>query len=74
MQAAANKISPGTVLIAYDTILTLSNEITYIWQKKVKLGTVLYCLARYPILVVTLLNVIQPLFNVSLQVCLLSLL
>ncbi|KAF8461788.1 hypothetical protein JB92DRAFT_2191877 [Gautieria morchelliformis] len=35
-------------LFAYDTLLTLPSEITYIWRRRVRLGTVLYLLARYP--------------------------
>ncbi|KAF8527744.1 hypothetical protein JB92DRAFT_831448 [Gautieria morchelliformis] len=35
-------------LLAYDTLLTLPSEITYIWHKRIRLGSVLYLLARYP--------------------------
>ncbi|KAF8474571.1 hypothetical protein JB92DRAFT_1895966 [Gautieria morchelliformis] len=35
-------------LLTYDTLLTLPSEITYLWHRRVRLGTVLYLLARYP--------------------------
>ncbi|KAF8487955.1 hypothetical protein JB92DRAFT_3019239 [Gautieria morchelliformis] len=34
-------------LLIYDTLLMLPSEIKLIWCKTVKLGTVLYLLARY---------------------------
>ena len=37
-----------TALLAYDSLLTLVDEVLYIWKKKWKLGTALYLLARYP--------------------------
>ncbi|KAF8579753.1 hypothetical protein K439DRAFT_1620294 [Ramaria rubella] len=42
---------------AYDTLLTFPSEVRFIWHKKFKLGTILYLLARYPALLVLLLNV-----------------
>ena len=42
-------VSPfQTGLLVYDTLLTFLFEIKYIWRKKLKLGSVLYILARYP--------------------------
>ena len=46
-----------TALFFYDTLLTLPFEVKHIWQKKIKLGTVLYLLTRYP-LVFNLLGLI----------------
>ena len=43
-------VSPiQTALLVYDTLLTLSLEVKYIWRKKLKLGSILYVFARYPI-------------------------
>ena len=43
-------VSPfQTALLVYDTLLTFSLEVKYIWRKKLKLGSVLYILVRYPI-------------------------
>ncbi|KAF8486637.1 hypothetical protein JB92DRAFT_1515042 [Gautieria morchelliformis] len=39
---------PSVSLLAYDTLLTLPSEITYIWHRGVRLGSVLYLVARYP--------------------------
>jgi Family of unknown function (DUF6533) len=66
----ADGLSLGTVLLAYDTLLTLSIELEYIWGKKFKLGTLLYLLARYTtILYLVLLPVVIVLDVPSLRVC-----
>ena len=38
-------------LVVYDTLLTLHYEIKYIWMKKFRLGSVLYLLARYSVII-----------------------
>ena len=59
----------GTAILAYDTLLTLSEEVPHIWKKKWKLGTVLYFLARYGVILFNLLEIITGYFlNLSLQV------
>ncbi|KIJ51941.1 hypothetical protein M422DRAFT_776303 [Sphaerobolus stellatus SS14] len=40
-------ILTAIVLLLYDTILTLPDEIAFIWKGKVNFGAVLYILARY---------------------------
>ncbi|KAF8573084.1 hypothetical protein K439DRAFT_1625314 [Ramaria rubella] len=50
-------LTPTQALLAYDTLLTFPSEVRFIWHKKFKLGTILYLLARYPALLVLLLNV-----------------
>ena len=49
----------GTALLAYDSLLTLSEEVQYIWKNKWKLGTVLYILARYA----TILFILTAIIN-----------
>ncbi|KAF8488294.1 hypothetical protein JB92DRAFT_1435125 [Gautieria morchelliformis] len=51
-------------LVAYDTLLTLPSEITYIWHRKVRLGSVLYLLARYPIFLMGIIGVYTDTANV----------
>ena len=64
-----------TVVLAYDSLLTLLEaEVPYIWQRKWKLGTVLYLLARYPMLLSFLISIIFSLNYTSLQVCFIRLL
>ncbi|KIJ48363.1 hypothetical protein M422DRAFT_247694 [Sphaerobolus stellatus SS14] len=46
-QAFAYGELAGLVLLAYDTFLTLSDEISLIWRKKFHVVTILYFLARY---------------------------
>jgi Family of unknown function (DUF6533) len=66
----ADGLSLGTVLLAYDTLLTLSIELEYIWMKKFKLGTLLYLLARYAIILHLVLWAVILFLDVpSLQVC-----
>ncbi|KAF8526413.1 hypothetical protein JB92DRAFT_2873061, partial [Gautieria morchelliformis] len=55
-------------LLAYDTLLTLPSEITYIWRRRVRLGTVLYLLARYPAFLNFIIGVYVDIANISLQV------
>ena len=69
MEILANSPTVGTVLLAYDSLLTLFEEVSYIWKKKWKLGTVLYLLTRYALLVFTLIETILSLNFTSLQVC-----
>jgi Family of unknown function (DUF6533) len=56
-------------LFTYDTLLTLSHEVDYIWFKKLKLGTALYILARCSTLLVLSLEVLEQFLSTSLQVC-----
>ena len=50
-------VSPcQTALFIYDTLLTFSLKVKYIWRKKLKLGSVLYIFARYPVV----LNLLTP--------------
>jgi Family of unknown function (DUF6533) len=66
----ADGLSLETVLFAYDTLLTLSIELEYIWGKKFKLGTLLYLLARYAaILDLMLVEVVLFLDVPSFRVC-----
>ena len=59
-----------TALLAYDSLLTLLEaEVTYIWKRKWKLGTVLYLLARYPALLYILISIIFSSSSISFQVC-----
>ena len=46
------------VLLAYDSILTCQSEMEHVWKKKLKLGTALYVLPRYPALFVMVLIVL----------------
>jgi Family of unknown function (DUF6533) len=66
----ADGILLGTVLLTYDTLLTLSIELEYIWGKKFKLGTLLYLLARYGIILYLVLLVVIHLIGTSFRVCL----
>jgi Family of unknown function (DUF6533) len=61
----ADRLSLGTVLLAYDTLLTLSIELEYIWVKKFKLGTLLYLLARYATIPYLVLSAVVPFLDVS---------
>ncbi|GJJ10959.1 hypothetical protein Clacol_005188 [Clathrus columnatus] len=45
-------------LFVYDTLLTLNDEIQYIWKPRINPGTILYYLARYAGLLNTFLNVL----------------
>jgi Family of unknown function (DUF6533) len=58
----------STALLAYDTLLTLPSEIRYIWCKAIKIGAILYLLARYLPLVVYLILTYINLFNMSPEV------
>ena len=57
-----------TALFAYDTFLTLSQEIEFIWHKPLKLGTVLYLMARYSILLDFSLEMLLIFLNTSFKV------
>ncbi|KAF8488345.1 hypothetical protein JB92DRAFT_3016983 [Gautieria morchelliformis] len=58
-------------LLSYDTLVTLSSEVTYIWPQKLRLGTVFYLLSRYAALLVLIFSVIVNLSSLvtSLNVC-----
>ena len=58
----------STALLVYDTLLTLPSEIRYIWRKAIKIGAILYLLARYLPLVVYLIVIYTNIFNVSPEV------
>lgn len=55
-------------LLVYDTLLTFSDEIENIWHKKLKLGTILYLLARYPTLLRFILYEFLQFISIPLQV------
>ena len=55
---SAKQLSLGTVIVVYDTLITLSHEVEYIWLKNVRLGTILYLSTRYGILIFQGLQVI----------------
>ncbi|KAK7676583.1 hypothetical protein QCA50_020459 [Cerrena zonata] len=40
----------GLALVAYDTLLSFSQEITYIWKRKKSMITILYLFIRYSII------------------------
>jgi Family of unknown function (DUF6533) len=60
----ADGLSRGTVLLAYDTLLTLSIELEYVWGKKFKLGTLLYLLARHAMILDLVLWAVVLFFDV----------
>ena len=48
-------VSPlQTALLVHDMLLTLPLKVKHIWRKKLKLGSILYFLARYPAVLVFL--------------------
>ena len=60
----------GIALLAYDSVLTLSEDVSYVWKKKWKLGTALYVLARYPMPLLCIgAEIIGFFFNFPSQVC-----
>ncbi|KIJ23018.1 hypothetical protein M422DRAFT_276485 [Sphaerobolus stellatus SS14] len=50
-QAFAYALLAGFVLLVYDTLLTIAEEIKFIWQRKFRLGSLLYIAARYGALI-----------------------
>lgn len=46
----ATQIAP-LVLLVYDSLLTFSEEVTYVWSKKIRLGSILYFCAKYGLIV-----------------------
>ncbi|KIJ25881.1 hypothetical protein M422DRAFT_273117 [Sphaerobolus stellatus SS14] len=50
-QAFAYALLAGFVLLLYDTLLTTAEEIKFIWQRKFRLGSLLYIAARYGALI-----------------------
>jgi Family of unknown function (DUF6533) len=65
----ANSLLFDTALLVYDSFLTLSQEIHYVWNRKFRLGTILYVLSRYTMVLYLLIEFIGTSFP-SLQVCL----
>ena len=57
------------VLIMFDTLLSLPSEIKYIWCQKPRLGSILYTLARYSTLAISLIQLYTIFLVTSLQVC-----
>jgi Family of unknown function (DUF6533) len=47
VHSLAHSLPLETALFVYDTLLTLPQEVHHTWNKKFKLGTTLYILARY---------------------------
>ena len=68
MHHLANALLLEIVLLAYDTLLTLPEEVLYIWNMKFKFGSALYFLARYSELLYLLILLLSYLLNISLQV------
>ncbi|KAF8521057.1 hypothetical protein JB92DRAFT_3111438 [Gautieria morchelliformis] len=65
---ANNYVGTATLaLLAYDTLLTLPSEITYIWHRRVRLGSVLYLLARYPAFLVFIMVLYTDMANIPLE-------
>ncbi|KAF8478325.1 hypothetical protein JB92DRAFT_1840931 [Gautieria morchelliformis] len=65
---AFNYVDIATLaLLAYDTLLTLPSEITYIWRRRVRLGSVLYLIARYPALLAFIFSVYLDIANIPLE-------
>jgi Family of unknown function (DUF6533) len=64
----ANRVLLDIALLAYDTVLTLSHEVPYIWLKKTSIGAILYIAARYPSLVGFAITIFLAFSNVSLKV------
>lgn len=72
MHSRANRLLPrAKALLTYDTLLTLPDEVEYVWCKKFKLGTILYLFARYPMIFISLATPLVQYIDGSLQVCLL---
>jgi Family of unknown function (DUF6533) len=55
-------------LLTYDTLLILPSEITHIWGRRVRLRTILYPLARYPVLLCLILMVYVNASNIPPEV------
>ncbi|KAF8518312.1 hypothetical protein JB92DRAFT_2903077, partial [Gautieria morchelliformis] len=55
--AVNSTIVAALALLIYDTFLTLPCEIKHIWCKTVKIGTILYLLARYLSVVLFLVTI-----------------
>ncbi|KAF8525640.1 hypothetical protein JB92DRAFT_2875341 [Gautieria morchelliformis] len=55
----------GIALLFLDTLLTLPSEISHVWSKTVRLGTILYLLARYMPLALLLVERYDNLSNIS---------
>ena len=50
----------NTVLLGYDTFLTLSQEVRCIWNRKFNFVAVVYVLQRYVSLIVAILDNFSP--------------
>jgi hypothetical protein len=48
-----------TALLTYDTALTMSRELSFIWERKLRLGTLLYLMTRYCLLLYLVLNIVS---------------
>ena len=59
---------PPLVLILFDTLYSLPSEIEYIWCKKLRLGSILYILARYSTIAISIDNIYLSFFVTSPQV------
>jgi len=57
------------VLIHYDTILTLPSEIQLVWKSKIRPASVLYIIARYSFILLTIFSVTLDFLSVSVEVC-----
>ncbi|KIJ47434.1 hypothetical protein M422DRAFT_28789 [Sphaerobolus stellatus SS14] len=57
----------GFVLLLYDVLLTLKDEVDYIWSRNLRLGSILYCLARYGTIITITINILVNfgLFHIS---------
>jgi len=55
-------------LLLYDTILTLPEEIEFIWRKRFRLAALLYFLTRYPAILLLLGSLLGDNLDISLQV------
>ena len=63
-------IPAATALLTYDSLLKLSEELSYIWKKKWKFGTTLYYLVRYGMILFNFVQTISFVLGLaSLQVC-----
>lgn len=65
----ANSVSLSTVLLIYDTILTLSCEVEYIWKRKLRLGKILYLVARYSPVLLFVLDMPLQFMKLPVPVC-----
>ncbi|KIJ37193.1 hypothetical protein M422DRAFT_33883 [Sphaerobolus stellatus SS14] len=55
----------GAVLLLYDTLLTLPDEIEFMWKKRFRLGFFLYIMARYGFLISLIITVPYTLLSLG---------